>query len=114
MERKISHTIHDILETIERIEGKIAGKTFAEFENDWELCFIVQRAIEIISEATRRLPDEVKAKRPEIEWRSVAGIGNVLRHEYHTISNRVIWDAIKSDFPDLKKAIEAIKESAGG
>jgi len=79
MERKISHTIHDVLETIERIEGKIAGKTFAEFENDWELCFIVQRAIEIISEATRRLPDEVKAKRPEIEWRSVAGIGNVLR-----------------------------------
>ena len=97
MERKISHTIHDILETIERIEGKIAGKTFAEFENDWELCFIVQRAIEIISDATRRLPDEVKAKRPEIEWRSVAGIGNVLRHEYHAISNRVIWDAIKSD-----------------
>ena len=81
MERRVDHTIHDILETIERVQRKVLGKTFAEFENDWELRFIVQRAIEIISEATRRLPDELKATRPEIEWRSIAVIGNVLRHE---------------------------------
>ena len=87
MDQKIGHTINDILETIERAQGKTVGKTFAEFESDWELRFIVQRAIEIISEATRRLPEELKATRPEIEWRSIAGIGNVLRHEYHTISD---------------------------
>jgi uncharacterized protein with HEPN domain len=77
MERAVAHTIHDILETVERVQVKTAGKTLAEFEADWELRFIVQRAIEIISEATRRLPEELKAARPEIEWRSVAGIGNV-------------------------------------
>ena len=54
MERKVGHTIHDILETIERVQGKTAGKSFAEFAADWELRFIVQRAIEIVSEATRR------------------------------------------------------------
>ena len=54
------------------------GKTFVDFENDWELKFIVQRAIEIISEASRRIPDELKATRPEIEWRSIASIGNFL------------------------------------
>jgi len=58
MERKVVHTIDDILETIEQI----VGKTFAEFESDWELRFIVQRAIEIVSEATRRLPEELKAR----------------------------------------------------
>jgi uncharacterized protein with HEPN domain len=84
------------------------GKTFAEFESDWEMRFIVQRAIEIISEATRRLPSELKAIRPEIEWRSIAGIGSVLRHEYHTISDKVIWDVIQADLPLLKTAIEAI------
>jgi uncharacterized protein with HEPN domain len=47
------------LETIERVQLKTAGKTFAQFEADWELRFIVQRAIEIISEATRRLPAQL-------------------------------------------------------
>ncbi|MBI4274521.1 MAG: DUF86 domain-containing protein [Rhizobiales bacterium] len=108
MARRVGHTILDILETIERVQAKMAGRSFAEFENDWELCFIVQRAIEIISEATRRLPDDLKATRPEIEWRSIAGIGNVLRHEYHTIANKVIWDVIQADLPLLKTAIDAI------
>jgi len=76
MERQIGHIIHDILEAIERVR-KTRGKTFAQFAGDWELRFIVQRAIEIISEASRRLPQEAKAIRPEIEWRSIAGIGSV-------------------------------------
>jgi uncharacterized protein with HEPN domain len=108
MERAVAHTIHDILETVERVQVKTVGKTFAEFEADWELRFIVQRAIEIISEATRRLPEELKAARPEIEWRSVAGIGNVLRHEYHSISDRVVWDVVQAELPLLKTAILAI------
>lgn len=112
MERKVGHTIHDILETIERVQGKIVGKTFAEFESNWELRFIVQRAIEIISEATRRLPEELKATKPEIEWRSIAGIGNVLRHEYHTISDKVIWDVVHAELPALKAAIKAITANA--
>jgi len=108
MERKVGHAIHDILETIERVQSKTRGKTFAEFESDWELRFIVQRGIEIISEASRRLPEELKATRPEIEWRSIAGIGSVLRHEYHTISDKVIWDVVQADLPLLKTAVEAI------
>ena len=108
MERKARHTLHDILETIARVQSKTAGKTFADFKANWELSFIVQRAIEIISEATRRLPEELKATRPEVEWRSIAGIGSVLRHEYHTISDKVIWDVVEGDLPRLKAAIEAI------
>ena len=108
MERKVSHVVHDLVETIERVQGKIAGKTFADFENDWELKFIVQRGIEIISEASRRIPDELRATRPEIEWRSVADIGNFLRHEYHSISDKVIWDVVQVDLPTLKIAIDAI------
>jgi uncharacterized protein with HEPN domain len=108
MERKAGHTIHDILETIERVQWKTRGKTFAEFESDWELRFIVQRAIEIISEATRRLPEGLKATSPEIDWRSIAGIGSVLRHEYHTISDKVIRDVVQADLPLLKTPIQAI------
>src|ERR1700686_3090480 len=111
MERTVVHTIDDILETVERIQLKTAGKTFAEFDADWELRFIVQRAIEIISEATRRLPEELKATRPEIEWRSIAGIGNGLRHENHPISDKVIGAVVQAEWPPLKTAIAAIAAS---
>ncbi len=112
MTRAVSPAIHDILETIERLRSKVAGRTFAEFEADWELQFIVQRAIEIISEATRRIPDDLKATRPEIRWSSIAGIGNVLRHEYHTVSNKIVWDVVQAELAPLKAAIEAIAASA--
>lgn len=106
--RDFGPAIHDILETISRVESKIAGRTFEQFQADWEFRFAIQRAIEIVSEATRRLPEGLKATRPEIHWRSIAAIGNVLRHEYHTISDRVVWNAIHQDFPPLKAAVEAI------
>ena len=57
--------------------------------------FIVQRGIEIISEASRRLPPELKATRPEIRWPSIAGIGNVIRPKYHTIADKIIWDVVQ-------------------
>jgi uncharacterized protein with HEPN domain len=113
MERKVSHIFRDILLTIERVQLKTDGKTFADFQSDWETFFIIQRAIEIISEATRRLPDELKTTRPEIDWRSVAGIGNVLRHEYHTISDKIIWDVVQSDLPLIEAALEATAASEG-
>ena len=106
--RQIEHTIRDILETIARVESKIAGKSFQDFESDWEFRFVLQRALEVVSEATRRLPDELKASRPEIRWRSIAAMGNILRHEYHTISDTVVWNAVHEEFPLLKAAINAI------
>jgi uncharacterized protein with HEPN domain len=109
--RQVDHTIHDILETIGRVELKVAGKSFEEFQADWEFRFVVQRAIEVVSEASRRLPDELKALRPEIHWRSIAAIGNVLRHEYHSISDRIVWNAVHQDLPPLKAAVVAIAAS---
>ena len=114
MPRKLYPALHDILETIARVQEKTAGKTLGDFQADWELRFIVERAIEIISEGSRRLPEEAKAMRPEIPWRSVAGIGNVLRHEYHTISDKIIWDVVQGDLPALKTAVEAIAAKIEG
>jgi uncharacterized protein with HEPN domain len=111
MARKASPAIHDILDTIERVQKRLAGVSFAEFEANWELRFAVQRAIEIISEASRRLPQELKDTRPEMGWRRAAGIGNVLRHDYQTISNKVVWDVVQEDLPALKTAVEAIAKA---
>jgi len=108
MARKVGHVLHDILEAIERVEQITDGKTFADFEQSWELRWLVQRAIEIISEASRAIPDELKATRPEIPWPRVRGIGNVLRHDYAAISDPIIWKVVTDEFPSLKRAIKAI------
>lgn len=75
------------LEAIEGIEQAITGKTFDDFSREWVLRHAIQRAIEIISEASRSIPDDVKATRAEIPWVKVSAIGNILRHEYHALSD---------------------------
>jgi uncharacterized protein with HEPN domain len=64
MARKVRHAVHDILQAIERVEEITRNKTLAQFEASWELRWLVQRAIEIISEASRAIPVELKDTRP--------------------------------------------------
>jgi len=73
----------------------------------------VQRAREIISEASRRIPAEIKLTQPSIRWASIAGIGNVLRHDYNEISNEVIWKVVRQELPLLKRAIETKATTLG-
>ncbi|MGP0094167.1 MAG: DUF86 domain-containing protein [Xanthobacteraceae bacterium] len=108
MARKAAPILDEILKAIDGIQEALAGKTFAEFERQWLLKHGVQRGIEIISEATRHLPVELKATQPQIRWPSIAGIGNVLRHDYYAISNEIIWKVIRDDLPPLKAAVESI------
>jgi uncharacterized protein with HEPN domain len=65
-----------------------------------------QRAVEIISEASRRIPDDLKASYPDIRWKSIAAIGNVLRHEYHTIADQLIWNVVRHELPGLRQAVQ--------
>jgi uncharacterized protein with HEPN domain len=76
MARKVFHSIHDIVETIDRVQGKVAGCSFPEFEADWEMRFIVERAIEIISEATRRIP--VDSRQPDPKSAGAASQGSAV------------------------------------
>jgi uncharacterized protein with HEPN domain len=109
MARKVLHAIDDILEAIERVEEITVGKTLADFERSWQLRWLVQRAIEIISEASRALPDGLKNARPEIPWPRVRGIGNILRHEYGGLSDPIIWRVVTDELPKLKTAVIALR-----
>jgi uncharacterized protein with HEPN domain len=106
MARKIGPVLDEILNAIDGIQAALAGKSCVNFEQDWLLRHGVQRGIEIISEASRHLPASLKAQYKDVRWSALAGIGNVLRHEYHSISDRVIWDAIRDELPPLHKAVE--------
>lgn len=111
MPRKVRHALEDILVAIDRIEQVTRGRTLIEFERDWQMSWLVQRAIEVISEASRAIPDELKNTRPEIPWFQVRGIGNVLRHEYQGLSDPIIWRVVTDEPPRLKTAIEAIRNA---
>ena len=113
MRRRVDHALHDILQAIDRVEEISRGKTLAEFEASWQLRWLVQRAIEVISEASRAIPDELANERPEIPWARVRGIGNILRHDYDSVSDPIIWRVITDELPKLKAAVEALQKRAG-
>jgi uncharacterized protein with HEPN domain len=66
---------------------------------------LVERGIEIISEASRRLPDDLKDRNRDIPWRKVAGIGNVIRHDYERVARDVLWKLVRDDLPALEKSM---------
>jgi prolyl oligopeptidase len=75
--------------------------TLDDFEADWRKRWLTERGLEIISEASRRLSDELKARHPQIPWSKVAGIGNVLRHEYERVAADVLWRVAHDDLLPL-------------
>jgi uncharacterized protein with HEPN domain len=92
----------DIIKAIELIQSEMVGVTLRDFEPDRRKRWLVERGIEIISEASRRLPDPLKARHHDIPWQKVAGIGNVLWHDYENIAHDVVWRLVQRDLPLLK------------
>ena len=99
--RSFALRLTDIVEAMERIRSVISGRSLEEFEDSWELQWVVERGVQIISEASRHLSSELKARHPEIPWMKVAGIGSVLRHDYERISPDIIWKLATVDLPIL-------------
>lgn len=102
--RSLIPRLTDIIEAIDRVNGVLADVSLEVFEDDWQRQWLVERGVEIISEAARHLPDDLKARSPEIPWHKVAGIGNVLRHNYESIAAPVLWKLVQADLPILEKA----------
>jgi len=70
-----------------------------------------ERGIEVISEASRHLGRDLKAQHKDVRWKDIAGIGNILRHDYQRVDASIIWKAVKDDLPSLKEALLALRES---
>ncbi len=105
MPKKLRPILTDILAAIDGIEQATAGIAYGDFERSWVLRHAVQRGIEIVSEAVRRIPDDRLAQNPDIPWPSIKAIGNILRHEYYSVRDNIIWNIVKVHLPPLKDAI---------
>jgi uncharacterized protein with HEPN domain len=93
----------DIVEAAEIIRNEMVEVTLDAFETDRRKRWLVERGVEIISEASRHLPGEMKTRHPEIPRPKVAGIGNVLRHDYQDVAHDVLWHVVRDNLPPLEK-----------
>jgi len=103
--------LRHMLENIERIRGWTDGLAMENYRRDVMLRDAVERCLERISEASRRLPADLKASQPQIPWRKVADIGNVLRHEYQDVADSEVWRIVVDDLRPLEKAVREMIEA---
>ena len=103
-----------MLEAIANIEADIAGHDFESFRADRRTRQLVERNLEILSEASRRLPAELKDREPDVPWHEVMSIGNVLRHGYHRAEVSTLWETCRKDLSLLKAAVERIRRALEG
>lgn len=100
--------VEDILESIDKIETYVANMHFENFTQDSKTIDAVVRNLEIIGEASNHIPDELKKKYSEIEWRKIIGLRNRVIHEYFGVSLRIVWQIIKNEIPPLSGQIKNI------
>jgi uncharacterized protein with HEPN domain len=98
--------LRDILHHIDLAQRFVDKLERPAFLNDIRTVYAVTRCLEIISEASRRLSDELKARHPNIPWKQVAGAGNVYRHDYEDVAARFVWDTVQRDLPALRIVVE--------
>lgn len=110
--RRISPRLADIIGAIENIRSVTDNVPLSQFENDWQKRWLVERGVEILSEASRHLPDELKQRHADIPWRKVAGIGNILRHDYERVAPDMLWKLVRDDLGGLEAACRVELEAA--
>ncbi|MCA1908828.1 MAG: DUF86 domain-containing protein [Magnetospirillum sp.] len=104
--------VEDMLEAIDRIESYVDGMSAAQFVSDSRTQDAVIRNLEILGEASKRIPFAVIQRHPEMPWSRIADMRNILVHEYHSVDPEIILDAARNDLPPLVGPLRSLLEEA--
>ena len=106
MNRDTLPALEDILRAIEKIEQFTAGTVIGAFRSDAKTQDAVMRNLEIIGEAVKRVPEDIRVKYPEIAWRPAAAMRDFLIHEYPDVDVDAVWETVSNDIPRLKAQVQ--------
>ena len=103
--------ITDILQCILKIRRFTKGYNFEDFQDDEKTIDSVLRNLEIIGEAARHVPEEIRKRYPEIPWAEMLTMRNIVIHEYHGVNLSIIWQTVKEDLPPLVSPLKQILQA---
>ena len=109
LEDRLEH----ILEAIAHLKSTTAGVTFEHFDQDRTLQWGGRDGLEIISEASRSVPEDLKARYSDLPWRRISDLGNRLRHAYHQVDSLIVWKILTEDLGDLERFMALMKAGLG-
>jgi uncharacterized protein with HEPN domain len=114
MSRRETHlTLSQMLAYASEARELAQGRTRADLDHERMLELAVLRVLEVIGESATRLPDEIRARHPEVPWGSIIGLRNRLIHAYDEVDLDIVWDVLAFDVPDLVEKLERMLNAEG-
>ena len=111
MKREWEDYLADIIQSMNEVEEFTRGLTYESFMKDSKTINAVIRSLEVMGEASKRIPDEVRAKHSEIPWKRMAGMRDKLIHEYTGVDLETVWDVIQEEIPPIRPLLEELRDN---
>jgi uncharacterized protein with HEPN domain len=111
IKRSVGVRLSDMLAAIDGALEIVQDRTFNDYQSNFMVQKAIERCVEIVSEASRHLPEELKKKHPNAYWQEIKAVGNILRHEYHRIDDLVMWRIVKNYFPELRRVVKDLLDT---
>jgi uncharacterized protein with HEPN domain len=111
MPRDYKVYLEDILESVANIREYVGGFVFETFAKDKKTLHAVIRNLEVIGEAAKKIPSEIRAKSQDIDWKRISGLRDILVHEYFGVDLEILWDIVQNEIPVLESKVRTLLRS---
>ena len=109
MSRSLVLYLDDIIGSCAKVQRYLQGMALSDFMADERTFDAVVRNLEIIGEAAKQVPQDTRDRYPNIEWRKLAGLRDILAHAYFSLESEILWDVAVNKLPDLQQQVEQIR-----